>query len=141
VTAETATCTRCGIKRFVKRLRPDYLCQECKSVVYRNTMRTCERCGKPRRGRHLTLCSNCAHAATHIIELDGGQWVREGLVWRWHDNGQPRDDGRDEFGRFVGHTECGTDAGYSRHRRRGETICDDCRTAHRTAQRQRRKAA
>jgi hypothetical protein len=83
MTSETCVCSRCGITRTVKLRRPDYLCLECKSAVHRNVKTSCERCGKPRRGRHKSLCANCERTQGHTIALNGGQWVREGLVWRW----------------------------------------------------------
>lgn len=41
----------------------------------------------------------------------------------------------------IGTDACGTDAGYQRHRRRGERPCKSCRAAHAERERQRRVGA
>lgn len=63
--------------------------------------------------------------------LTEGRWVLDRYVWRW----------RGECRRLYDAArpaQCGTDAGYYRHRRKfREDACDDCKAAHNKAERER----
>jgi hypothetical protein len=120
-------CTRCGIPRTIAKRRDTGLCVACKY----DTGHRCQRCGKSRgsRNQHPTLCGPCTREQTHTIALEGGQWVRNGLLWNWEAAPEPE--------------RCGTERGYHWHRKHAETICEPCREAHRSYIREyrQRKAA
>lgn len=82
MTSETATCTRCGITRTVRYNHHNDLCASCRIF---DTPNPCTRCGRGRRrdNQHPTLCGECSRQPEHVLELSGGQWVRDGLVMRW----------------------------------------------------------
>jgi hypothetical protein len=142
VTGIIAHCERCGIPRTIAKRRDPGLCIAC---AY-DTGHRCQSCGKPRRrhSQHPTLCGTCAREQGHTIALGDGQWIRDGLVWRWEttrdaEPSQPAT--RRPRGPRVPRPErhlpvdqlapCGTHSAYCRHKRRGEQIDYDCLEAER----------
>jgi ribosomal protein S14 len=125
MTGIIAHCERCGLPRTIATRRDSGLCSACS---YAGGHR-CQRCGKPRgrHNKHPQLCGPCTREQTHTIALQAGQWVRDGLIWRWQPAPEPE--------------RCGTERGYHWHRKHDETICERCREAHRTYIRERRQEA
>lgn len=123
MTGVIAHCERCGVPRTISQRRDSTLCIAC---VY-DTGHRCQQCGKARgrHNKHPTLCGPCTHTQGHTIALQAGQWVRDGLVWRWEPAPEPE--------------RCGTERGYNWHRKHAEPICDPCREAHRIFMREYRQ--
>lgn len=71
--------------------------------------------------------------------LPDGQWVRHGLTWRWeNDSALFQPPPRAIPTRSIpASAACGTESGYTAHRRRGEDACGPCRAARRHGERRR----
>jgi hypothetical protein len=127
MTAHIAHCIRCGVPRTINKTRDGGLCIACSY----DAGHRCQRCGKPRgrHNHHPELCGPCTREQGHTIALEAGQWVRDGLVWRWQPDPQ-------EVPQPI---RCGTYRGYRKHRRTGEPACAECREAFRIHRREERR--
>lgn len=117
------TCPRCGIRRQVHESRTGELCRDCKKVdptwpVHSalESVESVDRTITPReRAQRLLYLRRCIDAELAFLDR------------RMNHEGPKR----------VPDPLCGTESGYTRHRRRGETTCDDCRRAHARGEQQR----
>ena len=74
----------------------------------------------------------------NVLALRGGEWVNVRGVMRWT-GPRPADEPDHQPSRPP--AKCGTESGYTRHVRKGEKTCDDCKRAKREAYHRSKKEA
>lgn len=97
----------------------------------------CGWCLKPAWGDACRDCrgieANLRVPVTSRHALTGGHWMNRGGIQIWI-GPRPLDD-EQVAQRQRQAARCGTDSGYRKHYRLGETACDECRAAHSAANR------